>query len=160
MNPLLLAAALAAAATPPPEPLSEAAHAIAAGRLDQARLMIGTAVQAGAKGVAIDRLLADLAFELATSDWHRSATRRCSARTAGPGPRRAGRDRRAADRRCDSRGTPARTRDDFTVGLVAGWNARGVAADLRRDWDVPTSHAKAGALNPERAEVANILAGR
>ena len=62
MQPLLLAAALAGA-SPTAGPLTEAAHAISAGRLEQARIMINEAVKAGAKGEAVDRLLADLAFE-------------------------------------------------------------------------------------------------
>ena len=64
---LLLAVALAGAkpvpvVQPPAQPLSEAAHAIQAGRLDQARLMIGNAVKAGVRGPEVDRLLADLAY--------------------------------------------------------------------------------------------------
>jgi len=59
MTLILLAAAVVAAATPPAEPLSEAAHAIEAGRLDQARIMISDAVKTGAKGDSVDRLLAD-----------------------------------------------------------------------------------------------------
>src|SRR6185369_15793130 len=59
----LLIAAAVAAASPPAVPLNEAAHAIEAGRYDQARIMIGEAVKAGSTGDAIDRLLADLDFE-------------------------------------------------------------------------------------------------
>ena len=64
---LLLVAALAGAkpapvVQPPVQPLSEATHAIQAGRLDQARLMIGNAVKAGARGPEVDRLVADLSY--------------------------------------------------------------------------------------------------
>ena len=67
---LLLAVALVGAkpapvVQPPAQPLSEAAHAIQAGRLDQARLMIGNAVKAGVRGPEVDRLLADLPAHLA-----------------------------------------------------------------------------------------------
>jgi len=44
----------AAVVVPPVQPLSEASYAIKAGRLDQARLMIGNAIKAGAKGTEID----------------------------------------------------------------------------------------------------------
>jgi len=55
---LLLAAALASPA-PPANSLNEAAHAIAADRLDQARAMITNAVAAGATGAPVERLLAE-----------------------------------------------------------------------------------------------------
>src|SRR4051795_10337840 len=60
--------ALSAAAATPVSPitgnrvLEEAQHAIVAGRLDQAKLMIGNAIAAGASGAQLDRALADLAF--------------------------------------------------------------------------------------------------
>ena len=64
---LLLAGAVAGAAPPaavvsPVQPLSEAAHAIEAGRLEQARLMINNSVKAGIKGPALERVTADLAY--------------------------------------------------------------------------------------------------
>ena len=43
-------------------PLDQAARAIDAGRLDQARLMIAQQIAAGAKGPKLERLLADLAY--------------------------------------------------------------------------------------------------
>ena len=71
---LLLAVALAGAKTapapvlqPPVQSLSEAAYAIQAGRLEQARLMIANAVKAGASGPEVDRLMADLSY--ATGDY-------------------------------------------------------------------------------------------
>ena len=69
---MIIAAAIAAAlsaAQPASSPaaanstsLVDAAQALEAGRLEQARLMIGKALSAGANGHDIDRLLADLAF--------------------------------------------------------------------------------------------------
>ena len=62
---VLLAAALAGATPPtaaPVQPLSEATHAIRAGRLEQARLMINNAVKAGISGPALERVIADLAY--------------------------------------------------------------------------------------------------
>ena len=58
----LLVAAAVAAAPADPAMLSDAARAIEAGRLEQARTMIGRAVAAGAGGPQVERLLADLAF--------------------------------------------------------------------------------------------------
>src|SRR5262245_22216384 len=74
--PLALALLLAQPAPVAPEPvapepsapaasqisLAEAGRAIAAGRLDQAKSILGTAIAAGAKGEPVDRLLADLAL--------------------------------------------------------------------------------------------------
>src|SRR5690349_15129814 len=64
---LLMALAPVAAAQPPairPEvQLEEARHAAAAGRFDQARLMIANAIAAGAQPADADRAIADLAFD-------------------------------------------------------------------------------------------------
>jgi len=159
MNPLLLAAAVAAAAVPPPEPLSEAAYAIAAGRLDQARLMIGTAVKAGAKGDAIDRLLADLAFE--SGDFQSALVRYQALLGAHSADLALAERAGIAALRTGDVGRAALLLERATTSPSASWrawNARGVAADLRRDWDVADlSYSKAGALKPERAEVANNL---
>src|SRR4051794_30875419 len=60
-----LLVALGVAAAPPVQPapqIDEARKAIAAGRLDQARIMIGRAMASGATGETVDRALADLAF--------------------------------------------------------------------------------------------------
>lgn len=59
MLPLLL---FAVAATAPGDGLTEASHAIAVGRLDQARTMITAAIASGQTGEPVDRLQADLAF--------------------------------------------------------------------------------------------------
>jgi len=61
-KPAAPAAPAEAVAPNPAVSLSEAGRAIAAGRLDQARAMLGTAVAAGARGEPVDRLLADLAL--------------------------------------------------------------------------------------------------
>ena len=72
---LAIAAALTAAAPPA---LGEAAHALANGRIEQARIMIGNAVKAGSSGPELDRLLADLAFVSGDFPWHWRDTKRCS----------------------------------------------------------------------------------
>lgn len=156
---LPLAAVVAAAVSPPAVPLVEAAHAIEAGRLDQARIMIGEAVKAGAKGEAVDRLLADLAFE--SGDFQSALVRYGLllgshsgdlelAERAGISALRTGDVARAAI-------LLERTTTSPTASWRA-WNARGVAADLRGDWAVADlSYSKALALNPDRAETVNNL---
>jgi tetratricopeptide (TPR) repeat protein len=149
MTLLLFAAAVVAAATPPAEPLSEAAHAIEAGRLDQARIMIGDAVKAGAKGDSIDWLLAD-----------QSALVRYGALLGTHSG-----DLKLAERA----GIAAIHTGDVARGAILlerattsptaswrAWNARGVAADLRADWNVADlSYSKALALKPDRPETVN-----
>lgn len=58
----LLAFALLASGDSPSSTLSEAAHALEADRIVQARRMIADAIAAGERGPEIDRFLADLAF--------------------------------------------------------------------------------------------------
>lgn len=158
MQALLLAATLAAA-SPTAQPLSEASHAIAAGRLEQARLMIAAAVKAGAKGYAVDRLLADLAFEsgdfptalvrykalLATHSSDLSLAER-----AGIASLRTGDLDRAAillERATSSPSASSRA-----------WNARGVAADLRWDWKVADlAYSSALKLAPANSKIVNNL---
>ena len=61
--PVLLALS-SAVAVPPAEPavsLADVDQAIRAGRIEQAQLMIGRAIGAGAKGTQVDVILAELA---------------------------------------------------------------------------------------------------
>ena len=161
---LLLAVALAGAkpvpvVQSPAQPLSEAAHAIQAGRLDQARLMIGNAVKAGVRGPEVDRLLADLAY--ASGDYAGALPRylQLLVGNAGDGVlyERAGlsamkvRDVAQAEKLLE-RATA------FPTATWRAWNARGIAADYRSDWAVADeSYARAIALAPDRAEVVNNL---
>jgi tetratricopeptide (TPR) repeat protein len=157
MTLLLIAAAVVAAASPPVEPLSEAAHAIEAGRLDQARIMIGNALKAGVKGDPVDRLLADLDFE--SGDFQSALARFGAllgthsgdlglAERAGIAALRTGDVARAAI--LLERATTSPT------ASWRAWNARGVAADLRADWDVAdVAYSKALALKPDRPEIVN-----
>ncbi len=154
MQALLLAAALAAA---PANPLGEAAHAIAAGRLEQARIMISEAIKSGARGNAVDRLLADLAF--ASGDYATALIRyKALLGTNSTDLRLAERAGIAALRTGDME-RAAMLLERATSSPTASWrawNARGVTADLRRDWDVADlSYAKAQALDPTRSEVPN-----
>lgn len=162
---LVLAAALAGAKpvpvvqAPPVQPLSEAAHALQAGRLDQARLMIANAVKAGASGPEVDRLLADLAY--ASGDYLGALPRylQLLVGNASDGVmyERAGlsamkvRNVAQAERLLERAVT-------FPAATWRAWNARGVAADYRNDWAVADqSYERAAALSPNRAEVLNNL---
>lgn len=155
----LIAAALATAdPTPPPlQPLSEAANALAAGRLDQARAMIGNAVKAGAQGEPVERLLADLAFQ---SGDHVGALARYEAllrlrpgdsffaERVGVAAFRTGNLARAASALDVASASPAAS--------WRAWNAHGVVADHRGDWErANAAYDRAAALAPDRAEVAN-----
>jgi tetratricopeptide (TPR) repeat protein len=156
--PLLIAASVASAAPPPPAPsLADAAHAIDAGRLDQARLMVERAMAAGAKGAEIDRLLADLAFRSGNNAEALLRYRQLFLANHKD-QRLCERAAIAALRILDTSGaTP------FVECATAGtaeswraWNARGVLADLNRDWEgADAAFAHAAELAPKRAEVVN-----
>jgi Flp pilus assembly protein TadD len=154
---LLASAALAAAEPPASQSLAEASLALEAGRTEQARLMIGAAVKAGAQGSAVDRLLADLAF--ASGDY-RGALPRYQALLAG-GLVDARMYERAGISALKLRDLGQGTRLlDKAIGFPAAswraWDARGVAADLSRDWDkADAAYARAVALAPRNAEVLN-----
>jgi Flp pilus assembly protein TadD len=154
----LLLAAAAATASPPANALSEARHAIDAGRLEQARKMIANALAAGATGIPVERLLADLAFK---SGNHAEALARYQA-LLGKFPT----DPLLAERAgiaALKTGNPAAAGllDRATASPAASWrawNARGVAADLRHDWaGADAAYSKAARRAPEQAEVHNNM---
>lgn len=157
---VVLAAALAAAEPPadaPVQPLSEAAHAIRAGRLQQARLMINNAVETGISGPALERVIADLAY--ASGDYQGALLRYSQLlltnKTDGMMFEQAG----IAAMKVGDAPQAANLLDkavSFPGATWRAWNARGVAADYRRDWAVADeSYARAGALAPSRAEIRN-----
>lgn len=161
---LAIAAALALAppesgplAATPVASLDEAARAIAAGRLDQARDMLAAAVAAGASGEPVDRLLADLAF--ARHDDERAYGFYHSLIQAHPADAlllerggivalRLGRDAQATE-----------WLDRATALPDAGWrawNARGVAADRRQQYnEAEAAYAQAQRRAPGEASIAN-----
>jgi len=150
---------LVADGSPAAQPLSEAAHALEAGRVQQARTMIATAVKAGAEGPAVDRLLADLAF--ASGDFAGALGRYRLLLVSN----------RLEPKLYESAGVAALKIRDITQAqrLLAkatsfpgaswrAWNARAAAADWQRDWDeADAAYAKAMALAPQRAEVLNNM---
>jgi tetratricopeptide (TPR) repeat protein len=161
---LLLAAALAGAkpvpvVQAPVQPLGEAAHAIQAGRLDQARLMIGNAVKAGARGPEVDRLVADLAY--ASGDHAGALPRYLQLLVGNPNDgvlyERAGLSAMNVRNLAQAEKLLERA-TAFPTATWRAWNARGIAADYRSDWAVADeSYAKALALASDRPEVVNNL---
>jgi Flp pilus assembly protein TadD len=164
---LALALALAdpAAAPPLPQPatppssisLSEAGRAIAAGRLDQAKQMLGVAVAAGARGEPVDRLLADLAFARGENEQALNLYKALLGihpddglllERGGIAALRLGRI---------SEATALLDRATRLPGVTwRAWNARGAAADWQARWDeADAAYARAAALDPRRAEIPN-----
>lgn len=162
---LLALAEPADAAAPPAEQsqpqsqisLSEAGRAIAAGRLDQAKAILGVAIAAGAKGEPVDRLLADLSFARGENEQALTLYKALLAEhpdelllleRAGIAALRIGRLAEATallDRATRQPGAGWRS-----------WNARGIAADRQGRWDeASAAYARAMALDSSRAEVAN-----
>ena len=168
--PLALLLALAqpvAAASPPPEPSQpqsqiswvEAGRAIAAGRLDQAKSILGVAIAAGARGEPVDRLLADLSFARGENEQALVLYKVLIARhpdelllleRAGIAALRLGRVAESTA-----------LLDQATRQPHAGWrswNARGIAADRQGRWDeANAAYARATELDPSQAEIANNL---
>lgn len=164
---LLALADPAAAAVPPAEQgqlqpqisLAEAGRAIAAGRLDQAKSILGVAIAAGAKGEPVDRLLADLAFARGENE---QALTLYKALLAGHPDELLLLERAGIAALRLGRVTEATALlDRATRQPQAGWrswSARGVAADRQGRWDeAGAAYAQAVALDPARAEVANNL---
>ena len=159
---LLIAASTAAAspvapAASQPVNLTEAAHAIDVGRLDQARQMVGRAIAVGAKGPLVDRLLADLAFASGANaealPRYEQLLAKAPADTmlaehAGIAALRVGdleRARRWLER---ATGSPSAS--------WRAWNARGALADLQGDRTAAdAAYDKAARIAPDRAEVIN-----
>jgi Flp pilus assembly protein TadD len=164
---LLVAVALAGGKphAPPPEPapvvqpLSEAAHALEAGRVEQARLMIANAVKAGAKGPELDRLSADLAF--ASGDYKVALPQYLQLivtdQTDGRLYERAG----IAAAKSGDVAQATKLLDkavNFPTASWRAWSTRGAIADYRSDWAVAAeSYERAAALAPNRAEVFNNM---
>ena len=158
---LLLAASAAApqpsAAVPAAPAFPEISHAIDAGRLDQARLMIARAIAGGAKGQAIDRATADLAFArgnnaeaLARYEQLLAAnpTDTAIAENGGIAALKVGDADRAASMiaRAIKAASPS----------WRAWNADGVLCDMRGDWaGADAAYDRASALAPDNPEIAN-----
>lgn len=157
---LLLLAVQVAVVTAQPSPgLTEAAHAIEVGRLDQARTMINAAVAQGVQGEALDRSLADLAF--AERNYLAALPHYEALYVAHPAEARLA--ERAGIAALHLRQVPkAAAFLDKAISLPGAswkaWNARGVVADYGRDWQTADqAYARAAALAPKEGQVANNL---
>ena len=154
---LLAAASLAAAEPSVDQSLAEASIALEAGRVEQARLMISAAVKAGAQGPSMDRLLADLAF--ATADYKSAFPRYQALLAKGLADARTYERAGIAALKLRDIDQGTRLLDKATAFPNANWrawDARGVVADLARDWDkADDCYARALALAPTEADLLN-----
>lgn len=139
--------------------LAEAGRAIAAGRLDQAKEILGVAMAAGARGDPVDRLLADLSY--ARGEYVQALALYKALLARHPDEllllERGG----IAALRLGRIGDATALLDRATRQPGAGWrawNARGVAADRQGRWDeADAAYERAAILDPSRGEVANNL---
>lgn len=152
-----VAAQQAPAARPDPSILKDAAQAIDAGRLQEAKLIIARAVLVGFKGAPIERLTADLSFASGKYLEAMSAYQRLVA----------SRDKQRGD--CEKGAISALQikRFDDAEPLVEcavasanaswrAWNARGVLADSEHEWGkADESYQRALKLAPNEARVIN-----
>lgn len=165
---LMIAGSVASAAPPPPSQgpvkpaspslaIGDIAHAINAGRLEQARLMLASATAIGLRGPQIDRLTADLEF--ASRNW--PAARDVYERLLATSPGNAFLCERStiASLQLADADRAARWVACATAASNASWrawNAQGVLADMKSDWaGADAAFARAIAIAPNRAEVLN-----
>jgi len=151
-------ASLALAAAAPAAPV-EIDRAIAMGRFDQARLMIAAKVKAGATGDEIERPLAALAF--AAGRHEEALARLGTLLRATPDDALLLEQATIAALRIGKKDVAAHYAERATRHPAASWrawNAKGVIADGARDWaEADRAYARAAALAPDRAEIANNL---
>lgn len=149
--------ALMLVADPAPADLADAVHAMQAGRLDQAKIILDAVAQSGGAGEQLDRLLAEHAF--LAGDWAAALAR--YERIAALHP-----DETLTLERT---GIAAFHVGDFARASAAlnaataipgaswrAWSARGAVADWRRDWDqADLAYERALELAPDRPEILN-----
>lgn len=157
----LLAVLSLAAAPVPVRPsaaiLNDAIQAINAGRLEEAKLLIGQAISAGANGVPVDRAVAKLAFAS-----HNYVDALAGYQRLVASPQRLPGDcvngaiaaleiGRVADAKplVDCATAPANA-------SWRAWNARGVLADFNQDWNAADeAYSRAHQLAPNEARIIN-----
>ena len=156
-EPAAVESATAAPVAAPQISLAEAGRAIAAGRLDQARGILTTAIAAGAKGEPVDRLLADLHLARGEDAQALAMYRQLLANHPDEALllERGG----IAALRLGQLGEATALLDRATRQPNAGWrawNARGVAADRQGRWDeADAAYEQAAILDADRAEIPN-----
>lgn len=164
---LLALAQPAAAPDPPPAPaqqqsqisLAEAGRAIAAGRLEQAKSILGVAIAAGAKGEPVDRLLADLSY--ARAEYAQALGLYKALLSAHPNEvlllERAGISALRMGQVAEATALLDRATQQPQAGWRS-WNARGVAADRQGRWDeAEAAYVRAMELDASRAQIFNNL---
>lgn len=159
--PLLIAASVSAASAPASsssrELLEGSSHAVRAGRLDQASMMIARAMAAGASGQELDRVLADLAY--ARGSYAEALSRYEALLKIAP------RDQLLIEPAAIAAlklGQVERASFLLSAAGLEGstrwrlWNARGVVADLKRDWvSADRYYERAARLAPNEAGPVN-----
>jgi Flp pilus assembly protein TadD len=157
----VIAASVAVQAPPAARPdgsiLADASHAIKAGRLEEAKLIIARAIAQGFTGASIERLTADLAF--ASGNYPQALV----------GYQHLVRSSEKEDRDCDRGAIAAleigRVEDAKPLVECAvaaahptwrAWNASGVLADFVHDWaKADESYSRAHQLAPNEARIVN-----
>ena len=147
----------AAALAPDPTILKDAAHAIDAGRLEEAKLIIARAVTAGFRGAPIERLTADLAF---ASGNYLQAWSQYNHLAGLPDTQEGDCEKGAIAALELLRAADAQPLVDCAVKFPnaswRAWNARGVLADMQQDWaTADDSYARARQLAPGEANIVN-----
>lgn len=154
---LSVAAQPAPAARPDPSILKDAAQAIDAGRLQEAKLIIARAITVGFRGAPIERLTADLSF---ASGKYLQAMAGYQRLVASPAKQPGDCEKGALsaleiDRYDDAKPLVACA---IATGNASWrvWNARGVFADSQHDWALADeSYQRAHKLAPNEARVIN-----
>lgn len=137
--------------------LRDAAEAIRGGRFQEAKLIIGRAVLAGAKGPQIERLTADLAFG---SGNYAQALVGYQNLAASSAKQPSDCEKGAISALELGKVADAKPLADCAVSVpkpsFRAWNARGVLADFEGDWvTADKSYARAHQLAPRDARVVN-----
>ena len=155
---LLVALSVASARPVQPAPeIGEARKAIAAGRLDQARIMIGRVMASGGSGETVDRALADLAF--ASGNYPEAIARYHQLLSVHPDDSATLQNvaiaaLHIADLSLAETMIGRATR--VPAASWRAWNAMGVVADLRHDWaKADEAYEKAAQVSPKRSEILN-----
>jgi len=158
---MMAAASLSAQQVPPveggPSMIRDASLAMAAGRLEEAKLIIGRAVSHDVHGPAIDRLTADLAF---ASGNYAEAVAIYYRLARSPDKESGDCEKGALSALRIGRMEDARLLVECAISTPKAswraWNARGVLADRTGDWRLADqSYEEAMRLSPDEAAILN-----
>jgi len=149
-----------AAPTPPPVDSSifqDASHAIDAGRLQEARLLLARAISAGYRGTPVARLTAQLDF---VSGKYFEAWAAFQRLALSPDKRKGDCEKGAISALQIGRFSDAKPLVDCAVADSGAswqaWNARGVLADESQDWAAADeAYSRARELAPAEARIIN-----